>query len=78
MVVVKILKFQFSLTQQKFALGDDSGALQCYKIRKGECTEVFKTEANKSPICCVAHAGLKQKKDKVFYVLLSLVCLLLV
>lgn len=53
--------------KQKFVLGDDSGALQCYKIRKGECAEVFKTESGKSPISCVAHAGMKDKKDKIFY-----------
>ena len=52
--------------KQKFVVGEDSGAVQCFKIKRGDAELVFQAEAASAEVDAVTLGGTVGKKDRVF------------
>mmetsp|Transcript_26862 Transcript_26862/g.33595 ORF Transcript_26862/g.33595 Transcript_26862/m.33595 type:complete len:726 (-) Transcript_26862:330-2507(-) len=52
--------------KQKMVIGDDSGTLSCFEIKRGEPQSVFRLTGDNGPVVCVTMGGAAAKKDKVF------------
>ena len=52
--------------KQKFVVGEDSGEVQCFKIKRGDVEQVFKVEGDGIEVDALALGGALGKKDRVF------------
>ena len=52
--------------KQKLVIGDDSGEVVCFEMKKGEAQPVFKTTVEGSGVNVLALGGSLAKRDKVF------------
>eukprot|EP00803_Ostreobium_quekettii_P008434 evm.model.scf_181EXC.4 EVM.evm.TU.scf_181EXC.4 scf_181EXC:15301-18457(+) len=52
--------------QQKVAVGDGSGVLQCFSVKRGEVAQSFKTLPSRQRITHVALGRGRQQRDKLF------------
>jgi len=52
--------------KQKFVVGEDSGQVQCFRIKRGDVDQVFSVDAGKHEVDAVALGGALGKKDRVF------------
>lgn len=52
--------------QQKFAIGDQSGTLHVFQVKKGEGSVVFKAPPNKREVTALCVGGSKTLKEKIY------------
>jgi Bardet-Biedl syndrome 7 protein len=52
--------------KQKFVVGEDSGAVTCFKIKRGDAEQVFQAEAASAEVDAVTLGGTAGKKDRIF------------
>lgn len=52
--------------RQKIVIGDDSGSITCFQVKKGEAQVVYKTDSDEHEVGCLALGGTKGSKDKIF------------
>lgn len=52
--------------KQKFVVGEDSGRVQCFRIKRGDIDQTFEINSNGCEVDAIALGGPVEKKDRIF------------